>query len=153
MFIPTEINGLDRYDLRFFTHFHYFGFCTGKDERKRKRWLGISIWKNVWFKTVETIVGEVVKVEKITPAKGLSTGVHLIVKTPKETISVHLGPSWFIDNQDINIKSNDKIEVKGSRINFEGKPAIIAAQVKKGNDSLELRNENGIPMWSGWRQR
>lgn len=104
-------------------------------------------------KTVETIVGVVVRVEKITPTKGMSPGVHMIVKTEKETVSVHLGPAWYIDNQDINIDPKDKIEVKGSRITFEGKPAIIAAEVKKGNEVLELRNENGIPAWSGWRQR
>jgi hypothetical protein len=104
-------------------------------------------------KTVETIIGDVVKVEKITPTKGMSPGVHLIVKTKKETISVHLGPAWYIDNQDLNIEPKDKIEVKGSRITFEGKPAIIAAEVKKGNEILELRNENGVPAWSGWRQR
>jgi hypothetical protein len=28
-----------------------------------------------------------------------------------------------------------------------GKPAIIAAQVKKGNEILKLRDENGIPVW------
>ena len=80
-------------------------------------------------KTVETIFGVVVGVEKITPTKGMSPGVHLIVKTDKETVSVHLGPAWYIDNQDINIDPKDKIEVKGSRITFEGKPAIIAAEV------------------------
>lgn len=104
-------------------------------------------------KTVETIVGVVVSVNKITPAKGMSNGVHLLVKTVKETISVHLGPEWYIVNQDINIEQKDKVEVKGSRIIFDGKPAIIAAEVKKGNATLELRGENGIPVWSGWRQR
>lgn len=103
-------------------------------------------------KTVETIVGEVIRVEKIIPIKGMSNGVHLIVKTNKEIVSVHLGPAWYIDNQDINIDPKDKIEVKGSRITFEGKPAIIASEVKKGNEILELRNENGIPFWSGWRR-
>jgi hypothetical protein len=104
-------------------------------------------------KTVETIIGEVTDVEKITPTKGMSYGVHLIVKTDKETISVHLGPGWYIENQDIKIESKDKIEVKGSRITFEGKPVIIAAKVKKGKETLELRNEDGFPVWSGWRQR
>lgn len=103
-------------------------------------------------KTVETIVGEVVRVEKITPAKGMSDGVHMIVKTAKETISVHLGPEWYIVKQDINIEPKDKVEVKGSRIIFERKPAIIAAEVKKGKTTLELRNVNGIPVWSGGRQ-
>jgi len=104
-------------------------------------------------KTVETISGEVISVDKITPTKGMSNGVHMTVKTDKEIISVHLGPEWFIDKQDIQLEPKDKVEVKGSRITFEGKPAIIAAEVKKGDEILKLRDENGLPSWSGWRKR
>jgi hypothetical protein len=102
--------------------------------------------------TVETINGEVVRVEKITPLRGMSYGIHLIVKTEKEEISVHLGPGWFIKNQDIKIEAKDKIEVKGSRITFQGSPALIAAEVKKGEHKLRLRDESGFPVWSGWRR-
>jgi len=103
-------------------------------------------------KTVETISGEVVSVDKITPMKGMYYGVHLMVKTEKATISVHLGPGWYIENQDVKIEPKDKIEIRGSRVTFEGKPAIIAAEVKKGDDSLKLRDENGFPAWAGWRR-
>jgi hypothetical protein len=102
--------------------------------------------------TVETLSGEVVSVEKITPTRGMSHGVHLILKTARESISVHLGPGWYIDNQDIQIQPKDKIEVKGSRITFAGKPAIIAAEIKKGEQIFQLRDENGFPVWSGWRR-
>ena len=101
---------------------------------------------------VETINGEVVRVEKIIPLRGMSYGIHLIVKTKKEEISVHLGPGWFIENQDIKIEAKDKIEVKGSRIAFQGSPAIIAAEVKKGEYKLRLRDKSGFPAWSGWRR-
>ncbi len=102
-------------------------------------------------KTVETIAGEIVSVDKITPMKGMSQGKHVMLKTAKETISVHLGPDWYIENQAINIKPRDKVEVKGSRITFQGKPAIIAAEIKKGNEVLKLRDEKGFPVWSGHR--
>lgn len=75
------------------------------------------------------------------------------MKTDKETIAVHLGPDWYIENQDVEITPMDKIEVKGSRIAFEGKPAIIASEVKKGDDILWLRDASGFPVWSGWRRR
>jgi|WetSurMetagenome_2_1015567.scaffolds.fasta_scaffold115294_1 hypothetical protein len=104
-------------------------------------------------KTVETISGEVVSIDKITPMKDMYYGVHAVIKTDKETISVHLGPGWYIENQDVKIAPKDKIEVKGSRITFEGKPAIIAAEVKKGDDVLMLRDAGGLPAWSGWRRR
>jgi hypothetical protein len=103
--------------------------------------------------TVETISGEVVSIDKITPMKGMGYGLHAVVKTDKETISVHLGPGWYLENQDVKIEPKDKIEVKGSRITFEGKPALIAAEVKKGDEVLTLRDAQGIPAWSGWRRR
>ena len=104
-------------------------------------------------KTVETISGEVVSVDKITPMQGMNPGVHAVVKTDKEMISVHLGPEWYLEKQDVEISPKDKIAVKGSRITFEGKPAIIAAEVKKGDEVLTLRDATGSPVWSGWRRR
>ncbi|HZV45975.1 MAG TPA: hypothetical protein VFG06_01340 [Thermodesulfovibrionales bacterium] len=115
--------------------------------------MGMQYSKMYNPKTVETITGVVVSVDKITPMKGMSHGVHMILKTDKETIAVHLGPSWYIENQDIKIEQKDKVEVRGSRITFEGKPAIIAAEVQKGNEILKLRDEKGLPVWSGWRRR
>ena len=42
--------------------------------------------------TVETISGTVESVDKITPMRGMYYGIHIQLKTDKETISVHLGP-------------------------------------------------------------
>jgi len=103
--------------------------------------------------TVFTVTGEVVRVDAITPLKGMSYGVHLVLKAKGETLSVHLGPAWYVENQDVRIERGDKVEVVGSRITFDGKPAVIAAEVKKGNDVLVLRDKNGFPVWSGWRRR
>jgi hypothetical protein len=36
--------------------------------------------------TVETISGTVESVDKITPVKGMYYGIHLLVKTDKETV-------------------------------------------------------------------
>jgi hypothetical protein len=104
-------------------------------------------------KTVETISGEIISVDRITPNKGMTSGVHMNVKTDKETVSVHLGPSFYIENQDVKLQAKDKVEVKGSKITFGGKPAIIAAEVKKGDEVLKLRDDSGYPVWSGWRRR
>ena len=43
--------------------------------------------------------------------------------------------------------------MKGARTTFAGKPAIIAAEVKKGDEVLKLRDDSGFPVWSGWRRR
>ena len=105
--------------------------------------------------TVETITGEVVKVEKASPMRGgMGQGVHLLVRTNANTepISVHLGPSWFMENQEVQIQPKDQVQVTGSRVELAGKPALIAAEVTKGNQELKLRDENGLPVWAAWRQ-
>lgn len=104
-------------------------------------------------KTLETVAGEVTAVESFSVGRGLSKGVHLVLKTEKETLSVHLGPAWYIDNQGPAIAAKDKIEVTGSRVVFEGKPALIAREVRKGEEVLRLRDEDGTPRWAGWRRR
>lgn len=102
--------------------------------------------------TVETVLGTVELVERVTPMKGMNYGIHLVIKTDKETIAVHLGPSWYIERLDTKIEKGDRIEVKGSRVTIAGKPAIIAAEVKKGDNVLVLRDSQGIPAWAGWRK-
>lgn len=114
---------------------------------------GTDYDSNYNSQTIETLSGEVVSVDKLTPIKGMNPGVHAVVETDKETVSVHLGPGWYIENQDVQINPKDNIEVKGSRITFEGKPAIIAAEVTKGDEVLTLRDASGFPAWSGWRRR
>jgi hypothetical protein len=100
-------------------------------------------------KTVVTVKGEVVSVDKVPSPRGKGHGVHLTLKTEKETVSVELGPDWYVEKQPVGIQAKDRVEVKGSRVMLQGKPAIIAAEVKKGDRSLVLRDANGIPAWSG----
>ncbi len=134
--------------------------CIGASAQRGIMWKGEGGWgpQDSYARiynpqSVETITGEVVSVDKITPMKGMSYGIHVIVKTDKETIPVDLGPGWYIENQDVKITPGDRVEVKGSRIMFQGKPALIAAEVKKGGETLTLRDANGFPAWSGWRRR
>jgi len=104
-------------------------------------------------KTVDTVTGEVVKVDRITPMRGMSGGVHLVLKTDKGDVSVHLGPQWYLENQDVKIEPKDTVEVTGSRVTVQGQPALIAAEVKKGDQVLKLRDAVGTPVWAGWRKR
>ncbi|MEQ8975734.1 MAG: hypothetical protein RIE73_35800 [Coleofasciculus sp. C1-SOL-03] len=98
--------------------------------------------------SVETITGEVVSVDRFTSNRGRSQGMRMQMRTGNETVWVHLGPAWYWQNQGMTIEPNDRIQVQGSRVNMAGTPAIIAAQVQKGNQVLRLRNENGVPVWS-----
>jgi hypothetical protein len=99
--------------------------------------------------TIEIISGKIVSIDRMVPMRRMSQGVNLMVQTGKETIPVHLGPEWYITNQDMQFQVNDRVEIKGSKVSFNGRPTIIAASVKKGDKVLTLRDNNGFPFWSG----
>ena len=99
--------------------------------------------------TEETFRAEVLKLETFTLPRGRHTGVHLVVKTDKETIPVHLGPSFFVDKLNVTFAPQDKVEITGSRINPPRGPVIIAREVKKGDKVLKLRYADGTPAWLG----
>jgi len=114
--------------------------------------MGSQYQRNFNPSTVETVSGTVASVEQTTPMKGMNHGIHIMLKTEKETVEVHLGPSWYIERLDTKIEKNDKVEVKGSRVTMAGKPVIIAQELKKGDNTLILRDSAGIPAWAGWRR-
>ena len=70
------------------------------------------------------------------------------MKADKETVQVDLGPSWYVDEQHLKVARGDRLEVTGSRMTRAGKSVLIAAQVKKGDQVLPLRDDRGIPRWS-----
>lgn len=102
-------------------------------------------------KTVETVAGEVTEVQRVpSPGGGRSHGVHLVMRTDDVAkLTVHLGPAWYVDRQDVKIAVHDRVEVKGSRVTIDGQPVIVAAEVKKGDQTLVLRDADGVPAWGG----
>jgi len=101
----------------------------------------------------ETLSGEVIGLEQTVPMKRMNQGIALVVKTEKETVTVHLGPSWYLERLDTKVVKGDRVEIKGVRTTFWGKPVIIAAEVKKGDNILVLRDASGVPVWAGWGRR
>lgn len=98
--------------------------------------------------TIVTVTGTVAGALRVDRGMGHS-GVHLLVKTAEGEIPVHLGPDFWVDKQTVKFAKGDEIAVKGSKITFEGKPAIIAVTVTKGGSTLVLRDDKGVPVWKG----
>ena len=103
--------------------------------------------------TVQVVRGTVVRVTRFVPREGMVLGVYVLVDTGTDRIAVHVGPEWYFERQDILIEVGDAIEVTGSRIVFDGRPAIIAAEIHKGTVVLRLRDRDGFPVWNGWHRR
>lgn len=103
-------------------------------------------------RTVETVEGELKSIDRATHRHMGMMGVHATVKTSGGDLTVHLGPAWFIDNQELKLKVGDKVTVTGSRVKFEGADIVIATEVKRGADTLKLREADGTPVWVAWRK-
>jgi len=98
--------------------------------------------------TVVTVSG-IVLAKTPPSAKGFPQLVYLTLRTDTGKVTVFLGPDFSIDKLPVQIQNLDKIQVTGSRITWEGKPVILAAEIKRGNQVLKLRDPNGVPVWSG----
>jgi hypothetical protein len=103
-------------------------------------------------KTEVTLNGTVEKVEYLDYGNMHGRGVHLTLKTDNETLEVHLGPSAFVEKT-MTFKEGNNIQVIGSKVTIMGKPALIAREVSKGDKVLKLRDESGVPLWSGGHHR
>jgi hypothetical protein len=90
-------------------------------------------------KTVETLGGRVLSIEKTAPSNRRGYWINALLQTGQETVAVQLGPAWYIDNQTPHIQPNDTVD---------GRPLIVAAVVTKGNEFLKLREAtNGVAVW------
>lgn len=103
--------------------------------------------------TVETLRGRVVRLEEVPSRRGFAEGLHLVLqKDDGGETSVHLGPSWFLEEHKLSVSPGDQLEVSGSRVSWGGEVHLIARTVTKGAEALELRDPAGIPRWAGaWR--
>ena len=97
--------------------------------------------------TEVTMKGSVEEVTEQSGHRGWS-GTHLTLKTDTETLDVHVGPSWFISQNQFSFAKGDQIEITGSKVKLGKGNALLAREIKKGGKTLTLRNAQGIPVWS-----
>jgi hypothetical protein len=104
-------------------------------------------------RTEATIRGTVESVDTITGAGGRGRhalgGTHLTVKTEKESLAVHVGPTAYLTEKGITLAKGDTLEILGSRVTIGEESVVIARQIKKGDNTWTLRDAFGRPLWSG----
>jgi hypothetical protein len=96
-------------------------------------------------KSVTTIQGEVLDIERF--GRGRHQGVHLALAMGSETVSVRLGPDFYVDAQALKLAKGDKVEVKGTLLSRSGEAIIVAQEVRRGDEVLVLRDASGVPLW------
>jgi hypothetical protein len=95
---------------------------------------------------VITVKAKITKVFEHTGKKGWQ-GAHFLLKTKEGILDVHTGPTDYVKEQGFEFKVGEMVEVTGAKIKYEGTDALIARVVKAGNKVLNLRDDQGVPVW------
>jgi sporulation protein YlmC with PRC-barrel domain len=103
--------------------------------------------------SLETMEGTVENVDNeiLEPGVGLTDSlVVLDVKTATGKERVRLGPDDYLQQQGIEIKEGDQVEITGSRVTRDGENLILASKVtlKRDGKVLALRQTDGTPKWN-----
>jgi hypothetical protein len=91
-----------------------------------------------------TVRGEVQQVHESKVATD-HPGLHFVLKTEAETVEVHACPVRFLHELEFTIVTGDTLTVLGSRP--KGAAVIVAREIRKGQESIVLRDARGVPNW------
>jgi len=97
--------------------------------------------------------GKVVQVQSVMIETGMYPGMAVLVDTKtKGELLVHLGPVWYLERQEFDLKPGDEVGIKGMCDKLNGKTVLVAYELTKGNHVLSLRDAQGRPNWEAWRK-
>jgi len=101
---------------------------------------------------IETVIGEVARVETLPRAGGADRDVMLVLRTSfGDEVPVAVAPRWVVKAKNLDLQSGDPVQVTGWRI-VRGKPAVLAAEIRTGGRTFRFRDRHGVPVW-GRRRR
>lgn len=91
-----------------------------------------------------TVRGTIVEVRDIARA-GTPHGAYLFLKTPTETLKVHLGPSWGLTKNRKALSPGEDVQVVGCFVHHGTSPILLAREIQKAGTVLTFRNAHGFP--------
>ena len=101
----------------------------------------------------QIISGQVVSIETSAPMPGMAPGMQMLVQTDDgKNTRVQVGPTWYLERQDLDVKENTRVQITGARAEIEGQPMLMAREVQFDGQVLTLRDAQGMPMWSSLRR-
>ena len=97
-------------------------------------------WKGVVEKTMEVV-----------PLPGMAPGMALLIRDRGgDLITVHLGPLWFLESENIGFRKGDQVKVKGVWVEIAEQDVFVASKIKKGEHyEYKIRlTKDGTPFWT-----
>lgn len=99
-----------------------------------------------------TINGRITRLRAETFSPDVEPGLAMDVQTPgRGLVHVHLGPLWFLERQETDLKPGDEVTIQGFCYNLAGQERLLAGEVQHKDHTLVLRDPQGIPYWEAWR--
>ena len=99
----------------------------------------------------QKLKGTLLEIIELRPMPGMSPGMGLIlISRKKETVTVHLGPKWFVHLLMRGFKPGDSIKVKGAWAQIKGERFFIASKVRNA-EFFEVKfrkTKDGTPYWT-----
>lgn len=94
----------------------------------------------------------VTDIKDVAPGNPLH-GAHLVVrpessKAGSESLDVYLAPADYLKDMDCHFAKGDRVQVKGSKIKFNGASTVLAREVRMESNTLYLRDDHGVPYWT-----
>lgn len=74
-------------------------------------------------------------------------GAHLMLKTDTGILQVHVAPRRFLQGNGVSFNKGDQIAVVGSTVTYEGREAVIARKITRGDQTFAFRQPDGRPLW------
>ncbi|GAB4183486.1 MAG: hypothetical protein Kow00108_20570 [Calditrichia bacterium] len=94
--------------------------------------------------------GTIIKMETKKMNKlGRSEALILDVKTDEGVQKVMVGPEWYLNKQNIQLREKMKIKLIGSFANMDGEKMMLVREMMMENNKIQLRDKNGFPEWGG----
>jgi hypothetical protein len=72
-------------------------------------------------------------------------GPHAKIQTSSGVVDVHLGSAQFLKQNDLVLNPGDSVKIVGQSMIFDGSPVVLARVLRKGNQTVTVRNFKGIP--------
>jgi hypothetical protein len=90
-------------------------------------------------------------IEDIRQIPGGAAGTELAVKTDAKTILVYVGPGDFLKEIEVSFNKGDQVNVIGAKSSNTAEEEILAREITVGSNTFTLRDDKGVPIWSGWK--
>lgn len=99
--------------------------------------------------TEKTLKGTVKEVQTVQGRRPGMVGVHLAVDTKDGVFTAMVGPYDVLQSQGYEPKQGDQVELLGSVLKINDQNVIIVKTLKAQGKAVELRDDQGFPLWRG----